>query len=87
MKIGDMVVRAYAFGDGLVSGIIVDEELDIITATNEEYSYEQCEFVVQWSDGTQSRELYEELDEYEFVLKNTLMYNRSEEAQLETSSK
>lgn len=63
MKVGDVVVRAYAW-HSIVPGIIVDEELEIITATNEEYSYEQCHYVVQWSDGTQTRELYEELDTF-----------------------
>lgn len=63
MKVGDVVIRAYAW-DGIVPGIIVDEEFEIITATNEEYSYEQCNYVVQWSDGMQTRELYEELDTF-----------------------
>tara|TARA_E500000331_G_scaffold354351_1_gene407133 strand:- start:941 stop:1201 length:261 start_codon:yes stop_codon:yes gene_type:complete len=86
MKIGDMVVRSYAW-HSLVPGIIVDEEIDVVTANNEEYSYEQCEFVVQWSDGAQSKELFEELDYYEYVLKNERLYNRDEEAALETSPK
>lgn len=84
MKIGDLVVRSYAW-HSLVPGIIVDEEVEVVTANNEEYAYEQCEFVVQWSDGVQTKELYEELDYYENVLMYEHGYNREEEATVETS--
>ncbi len=65
MKIGDMVVRAYAW-DGFVPGIIVDERS--ITYPGDESSDEEWtdhQWVVQWSDGIQSLEMSEELDAFE----------------------
>ena len=61
MKIGDIVIRAYAY-PAIIPGIIVDQEIEIVTAGNEDYAYEDCNFVVQWSDGSQSTEMYEELE-------------------------
>ena len=74
MKIGDLVIRAYTWHE-LVPGIIVDEEFEVVTADNEEHSYESCNFIVQWSDGAQSKEMYEELDYLEDVLDPTSLYN------------
>ena len=69
MKIGNMVVRAYAYR-AFVPGIIVDKETELIKPEldtlegNEDYfePYEMINYIVQWSDGSQSSELYEELD-------------------------
>ncbi len=63
MKVGDMVIRAYAW-HAIIPGIIVEEEIDIHTTGDEREAYEMCHFVVQWSDGTQTREMYEELDTF-----------------------
>lgn len=72
MKIGSMVVRAYAYR-AFVPGIIVDKETELVKPEldtlegNEDYfePYEMTNYVVQWSDGTQTKELYEELDHLE----------------------
>ena len=74
MKIGDLVCRSYRDS---MPGIVVDETIDIVTANNEETAYEECWLVVQWSDGTQSEELYEELDLYEDVLYSIDVYNKT----------
>lgn len=63
MNVGTMVIRAYAW-HAIVPGIIVEEEIDIHTTDDERDAYEMCHFVVQWSDGTQTREMYEELDTF-----------------------
>lgn len=63
MNVGTMVIRAYAW-HAIVPGIIVEEEIDIHTTDDEREAYEMCHFVVQWSDGTQTREMYEELDTF-----------------------
>lgn len=67
MKVGDMVVRAYAY-HGTVPGVILEETIQIVTDTAENYSYEECYFIVHWSDGTITRELFEELDYLEDAL-------------------
>jgi len=67
MKVGDMVVRAYAF-HGFIPGIIVEEKRQDITSeefdeeTTEPWSYEQISFTVAWSDGQGSSETAEELE-------------------------
>jgi len=68
VKIGDLVIRAYAYAGGIVSGIIVGKHNwdDIEGGTN---VYTVSEYEVLWSDGTHSLELYEELDYFEDVFK------------------
>ena len=67
MKIGDMVIRAYAWRD-VVPGIIVDELRETWKSdgdtTDPETSceYEEVNFVVLWADGSQSNLTPEELD-------------------------
>ena len=61
MKIGDMVIRAYAWSS-IVPGIIVDEQSDILKDDEGNELYVQTNYIVQWSDGIQSTEMYEELD-------------------------
>ena len=61
MKVGDMVVRAYAF-ERFVPGIIVEEDTELIQL--DDMSYDSITFTVAWSDGTMSTEMYEELDYY-----------------------
>ena len=64
MKVGDMVVRAYAFR-AFIPGVIVDEEVELLEPDGDDGDFEPYEdhhYIVQWSDGTQSREMYEELD-------------------------
>jgi hypothetical protein len=63
MKVGDMVVRAYAF-DRFVPGIIVEEDTELIQLDDNIMSYDSITFTVAWSDGTMSSEMYEELDYY-----------------------
>ena len=71
MKIGDMVVRAYAYR-AFIPGIIVDEEINIIKPDYGEEEnfepYEDLNFIVQWSDGSQSKEMDMELDFLEDAL-------------------
>jgi len=68
VKTGDLVIRAYAYSGGIVSGIIVGAEKwnDVVGGTN---IYTTTEYEVLWSDGTHSLELYEELDYFEDVFK------------------
>tara|TARA_B110000467_G_scaffold163896_2_gene191161 strand:- start:237 stop:470 length:234 start_codon:yes stop_codon:yes gene_type:complete len=68
VKTGDLVIRAYAYSGGIVSGIIVGAEKwnDVVGGTN---IYPASEYEVLWSDGTHSLELYEELDYFEDVFK------------------
>lgn len=65
MKIGDMVIRAYAWHKD-IPGIIVDERITYDEGadeeTGEQYRYPDHQFVVQWSDGLQSLEMDVELD-------------------------
>ena len=63
MNIGTMVIRAYTWHD-LVPGIIIEEQVREMITNDERDSYSVCEFVVQWSDGTQTIELYDELDTF-----------------------
>ena len=77
MKVGDMVVRAYAYRGGIIPGIIVEENIEVHSAGDLDYAYEECHFSIQWSDGTQSSELYEELDYIEDVLEMHHTYNKN----------
>mgnify|MGYP001385765168 CR=1 FL=1 len=80
MKIGDMVVRAYAFR-AFIPGIIIDEQIEIlkeISEKNEEYEYEDHHFIVQWSDGTQSREMDMELDYLEDAIRDHQEYLKTQ---------
>ena len=61
MDIGDMVVRAYAFRK-FIPGVIIDEVVKSYDAEGSLPAGEEHNFIVAWSDGTQSSELYEELD-------------------------
>jgi hypothetical protein len=63
VKVGDMVVRAYAW-DGFISGIIVEEDTEMIQLDDNIMTYDSITFTVAWSDGTMSSEMYEELDYY-----------------------
>ena len=66
MKIGDMVVRAYAF-HAFIPGIIVDEEYNEIS-TIDDMTYTEHNFTVAWSDNSTSREMDVELDYLEDAL-------------------
>lgn len=76
MKVGDMVVRAYAFRE-FVPGIIVEEKRENISSeefdseSTEPWSYEQLSFTVAWSDGVITSELAEELDYLDRTLRGT----------------
>jgi hypothetical protein len=58
VKVGDLVVRAYSW-HSIVPGIILREEFD---------EYESHTFLVLWCDGSNTTEMYEELDMLEDVL-------------------
>ena len=65
MKIGDMVVRAYAF-HAFIPGIIIDDrpishhgDEETWCISDEEYA--EHNFIVAWSDGNTSREMDIEL--------------------------
>ena len=58
MKVGDLVVRAYSW-HSIVPGIIIQERFD---------EYESSTFLVLWCQGTNTEEMYEELD----ILKDVL---------------
>ena len=66
MKVGDMVVRAYAY-HMFIAGIIVDKVSERIEY-EPEYDgeafepYNEWNFIVAWSDGTTSCEMDVELD-------------------------
>jgi hypothetical protein len=62
VKVGDVVVRAYAFHD-LIPGIIVKETVSTVSNGDSfgPFSYDQITFTVAWSDDTLSSEMYEEL--------------------------
>ena len=61
MKIGDMVVRAYAY-HAFIPGIIVDEELEHHPDGDDFVAHTDHNFIVAWSDGSTSREMDVELD-------------------------
>lgn len=63
VNIGTMVIRAYSW-HAIVPGIIVEEIVEEVITHDELESYTQIEFIVQWSDGTQTKELYDELDAF-----------------------
>ena len=67
MKVGDMVVRAYAYR-AFIPGIIVDQVAERIESdpADGDYAfepYDEWNFIVAWSDGTTSREMDVELDD------------------------
>ena len=67
MKIGDMVVRAYAY-HAFIPGIIVDQVAERVESdpADGDYAfepYDEWNFIVAWSDGTTSREMDVELDD------------------------
>ena len=60
LNIGDLVIRAYAW-HSIIPGIIIDEEIEIIV--DADYNeFESYNFIVMWSDGSNTKEMYEELD-------------------------
>ena len=64
MKVGDLVIRAYAFRE-FIPGIIVDEEFYMTEAANDDdeaFAYEEHDVIVAWSDGVVSKEMAVELD-------------------------
>ncbi len=71
MKVGDLVIRAYAWR-AYIPGIIVDEHIEMIQPETEDQEfnepYEDHNFIVHWSDGTQSKEMDCELEYLEHVL-------------------
>ena len=67
MKIGDMVIRAYAF-HAFIPGIIVDEEYNEISDVDHDLAYTEHNFTVIWSDNSTSREMDVELDYLEDAL-------------------
>ncbi len=67
MKIGDLVIRAYAWR-AYVPGIIVDEETEKVQFGDGHGYYYNTNFTVQWSDGTQTSEMDCELEYLERVL-------------------
>jgi len=67
MKIGDMVVRAYAY-HAFIPGIIVDEQHAIKEATYSGESYSEINFTIAWSDNSTSHEMDIELDYLEEAL-------------------
>ena len=69
MNIGDLVIRAYAWC-AYIPGIIVDEHIEKVyfgETTPKEY-YENTNFIVQWSDGSQTSEMDCELEDLAFVM-------------------
>ena len=68
MKVGDMVVRAYAWHT-IIPGIIVDKRVSLMEVPNRA-DFETIDFVVQWSDGAQTEEMPEELEPLEWALAN-----------------
>ena len=67
MKIGDMVVRAYAFHD-FIPGIIVDESIVHHPQKDGEVEWVDHQWIIHWSDGVLSKEMSEELDYLEDVI-------------------
>jgi hypothetical protein len=63
VKVGDLVVRAYVMRM-LIPGIIVEQhvEPEVVMVGDEACSYDSYEFTVAWSDGSVSKEMYDELE-------------------------
>ena len=76
MKIGDLVVRAYAW-PSLDIGIVVDNiEIrieDELLGSIEENDYDYNEHVIKWSSGEITQELPEELDYLEDVYEDLVV--------------
>ena len=65
MKVGDMVIRAYAY-HAFIPGIIVEMyEEKVVHAGKHTGYYINTIFAVLWSDDTQTTEMAEELSELE----------------------
>ena len=65
MKVGDLVVRAYAYPK-LEFGIITEIQHDRVQAADdmigEDTSWDEITAIVSWADGSRTRELDVELD-------------------------
>lgn len=82
MEIGDMVIRAYSW-HSIIPGIIVDKEITYMedktwAETDGPFRYEDHQFIVQWSDGTQSSEMDMELDYLEDALESIKKFRENE---------
>ena len=70
LNIGDLVVRSYCW-HSIVPGIIVDVERETIILpadTSEhldEYEYNSEDYVIKWSDGMLTTEIWEEIEPLE----------------------
>ncbi len=74
MKVGDMVIRAYATVHGTSPGIIIDQHLIPVEFDGDNegtYTYDQVDYVVFWSDYTTSTEMLEELMYFEDTFHET----------------
>ena len=65
MKVGEMVVRAYAW-PSFEPGVVMEEHRETVTTSEHddavhEISYEQVSYTVYWSSGAVSSEMCEEL--------------------------
>lgn len=67
MKVGDVVVRAYP-QQKIIPGIIIEQVQQLDFGDDYDHGAE-IDFLVHWSDGTQSIENLYELDPLELVLK------------------
>jgi len=70
VKVGDLVVRAYAFHT-FIPGIIVDsqtQELEFDGDSSGTFKYDEVSYVVAWSDGVMTSELDSELEYLEAAL-------------------
>ena len=64
MKVGDMVVRAYAYY-AFIPGIIIDYKVTPVEFDGDgagSFKYDETSYVVAWSDGKITSELDVELD-------------------------
>ena len=71
MKVGDMVVRAYAF-HAFIPGIVVERkvvELKFDEDDDGTFKYDEVSYVVAWSDGVITSELDVELEYLEDALR------------------
>tara|TARA_B100000029_G_C16886384_1_gene708681 strand:- start:108 stop:332 length:225 start_codon:yes stop_codon:yes gene_type:complete len=73
MKVGDLVIRSYAW-PSLLSGIIIQEQVELVEI-GPSYplgSYNEINYIVHWADGTTTTEMQEEL---EYFLEQTDLIN------------
>ena len=64
MKVGDMVIRSYAYPT-FTTGIIIErkvETLEFDARSADTFTYDEVSYVVAWSDGYMTSESAEELD-------------------------